>query len=265
MGACDGKVAIVTGASRGIGAAIARRLAGEGAAVAVAARSLDAHPHLPGTLTETVASIEEGGGAAIAVQADMLDSAGRSRLVRETESRLGPVDILVNNAAASFYMPFEKFGEKRVHVAFEVNVHAPFALAQLVAPGMRERRSGWIVNVSSATAELAEGPPYQEWEARGGDLVYGMTKAALNRFTVGLAAELHDNGVAVNSLAPVAAVLTPGVAALGVVPDESFLEPIELIVEAALVLCTCDPRETTGRIAYSRPLLDELGLAPSDA
>ena len=262
MGRCEDRVALVTGASRGIGSVIAERLAAEGASVAVAARSLDAHPRLPGTLRETVARIEAAGGRAVAIRTDMLDPQARSSLVEKTRDALGPVDILVNNAAASFYMPFGEFSEKRFRLAFELNVRAPFELAQLIAPGMRSRNRGWILNVSSATAEFAAGPPYDGWQKRGGDLVYGMTKAALNRFTAGLAAELYDDGIAVNSLAPVAAVRTPGTEALGVVPDESFLEPIELMAEAALLLCTCNPKRVTGRVAYTRPLLEEYGRMP---
>jgi len=257
---CLDQVALVTGASRGIGVAIAERLAAEGAAVAVAARSLDSHPHLPGTLLETVRRIRESGGRAEAIQVDLLRAEGRQRVVAETESKLGPIDILVNNAAAAFYMPFDAVSARRYEVAFEVNVRAPFDLCQRVLPAMRARRRGWIVNVSSATAELPQGPPYDEWHRRGGDVLYGATKAALNRFTVGLAAELYGEGIAVNTLAPVAAVMTPGVEALGVVPDESFTEPVEWIAEAALALCTCDPNALTGRVTYSRPLLEELGL-----
>ncbi len=160
MGLCEGRVAIVTGASRGIGVAIAERLAAEGASVAVAARTLEPHPRLPGTLRETVAAIEKQGGRALAVQADLLDAASRARLVQETEAELGPIDILVNNAAAAFYMPFERYSEKRFRVAFEVNLRAPFELAQLVLPGMRQRKCGWILNISSATSRLPQGPPY---------------------------------------------------------------------------------------------------------
>src|SRR5437660_1588856 len=105
MGACDGRVALVTGASRGIGAAIALRLAEEGAAVGVTARTLDPHPTLPGTLRDVVAAVEATGGKAVAIPADLADAADRARVVPKVESSLGPGDILVNNAAAAFYVP----------------------------------------------------------------------------------------------------------------------------------------------------------------
>ena len=262
--AAMGRVALVTGASRGIGAAIARRLAAEGAVVALAARTVDAHERLPGSLRETLDAIEADGNRALAVAVDLTDPADRARLVLEVENEIGAVDILVNNAAAAFYMPFARFSDSRFHVAMEVNVRAPFDLAQRVLPGMRARRRGWILNVSSATARFPQGPPFDDFAAQGGALLYGMTKAALDRFTAGLAAEVHADGIAVNSLAPVAAVRTPGVDALGMLPRDrpDLIEPMETMVEAAVALCTGDPAVLTGRIALSRPLLAELGRSP---
>jgi len=261
---CRGKVALVTGASRGIGAAIATRLAAEGAIVAITARTLEEQAHLPGTLLETLAVIEAAGGRGAAIRADMTDADDRARLVEEVTSVLGPIEILVNNAAAAFYMPFEKFSAKRFDVAFAMNVRAPFDLAQRVLPAMRTHRRGWIVNISSATAAFPQGPPYDDFARKGGALLYGMTKSALDRFSAGLAAEVYADGIAVNSLSPVAAVLTPGVEALGMLPPDrpDLVEPMEVMVEAALALCTCDPATLTGRVAYSRPLLEELGRQP---
>jgi NAD(P)-dependent dehydrogenase (short-subunit alcohol dehydrogenase family) len=125
---------------------------------------------------------------------------------------------------------------------------------------MRARGRGWIVNVSSATAEPPQGPPYSAWERKGGMHFYGASKAALNRLTAGLAAELHADGIAVNTLAPVAAVMTPGLEAVGAARwiAPSMIEPIEAIAEAALALATCDA-SLTGRVTYSLPLLEELG------
>jgi NAD(P)-dependent dehydrogenase (short-subunit alcohol dehydrogenase family) len=260
-GALQGRVALVTGASRGIGAAIAERFAAEGASVAVTARSLDAHPdHLPGTLFEVADRIRKRGVRAATIGADLTEPSERPRIVREAEKALGPIDILVNNAAAAFYIPFERISPKRMRIAWELNVRAPFELAQLVVPGMRERGRGWIVNVSSATAMNPQGPPYPDFYRTGGATLYGLTKAALDRLTTGLAAELSGAGIAVNSLAPVAAVMTPGVAALGIVPDvPELVEPVELMAEAAVAVASGDPAVLTGRILYTKPLLDELG------
>jgi len=254
-------VALVTGASRGIGAAIATRLAAEGAAVAVVARTLEHHDRLPGSLSETVARIRAAGGRAAAVVADLTEPSSRTRVVTEAQAALGPIDVLVNNAAAAYYLPFERVTEKRYRIAFELNVRAPWELAQLVVPGMRSRRRGWILNVSSATAAPPTGVPFSGFHTHGGALLYGTTKAALDRFSAGLAAEVFADGIAVNSLAPVAAVRTPGVEALGMLPEDrpELIEPMEVMVEAALALVTGDARTLTGRVVYSRPLLAELG------
>jgi NAD(P)-dependent dehydrogenase (short-subunit alcohol dehydrogenase family) len=126
---------------------------------------------------------------------------------------------------------------------------------------MRERGRGWVLNISSGAARHPEGPPYRRGLG-GGGTVYGMCKAALERFTTGLAAEEHRYGIAVNALSPAALVATPGVRHHGLdegVPDE-FIEPVESMAEAALALCTGTPDTLTGRIAYSRALLDELGI-----
>jgi NAD(P)-dependent dehydrogenase (short-subunit alcohol dehydrogenase family) len=250
----------VTGASRGIGAAIAERLAAAGAAVAATARSVDSHPpDLPGTVRDTVARIEARGGRALAIHCDVFDPASCAAAVAQCREALGPIEILVNNAAAGPYRPFEKLSLRDFEVTFLANVRAPLVLAQLVAPDMRARRRGWIVNVSSASAEPPQGPPYGAWERKGGMHLYGASKAALNRLTAGLAAELQADGIAVNALAPVAAVMTPGVEALGATRwiEPSMLEPIEAIAEAALALATCDA-SLTGRVTYSLPLLQEL-------
>lgn len=124
---------------------------------------------------------------------------------------------------------------------------------------MKTRCSGWILNISSKTAVHPTGPPYNEFHRHGGDLLYGMTKAALDRFSSGLAAELDGHGIVVNSLAPVAAVLTPGVEALGIVPEafRRTAEPVEAMAEAAVALCGAGA--PTGRVAYSLDLLRALG------
>lgn len=257
MGELEGRVVLVTGASRGIGAAIAKRFAMEGARVAVTARTLDQHDHLPGSLRETVEWIEKRGGRAVPIVGDLANSKDYDRIVAETEAALGPVEILVNNAAAAFYMPFDKLSENRFRVAYAINVHAPWRLSQLVVAGMRARREGWILNISSATSTHPS-QPYRDFD--GLSFLYGSTKAALERITAGLAAAEQRHGVWVNSMAPVGAVPTEGTEALGVVPDEALAvaESREAMAEAALGLCVTRDPALTGRITYCTPILEEL-------
>jgi len=260
-GALNGRVAIVTGASRGIGAAIARRFATEGGAVAVSARTeTESDARLPGTIHQTADSIRAAGGQAVAIRADLSQEDDRRMLVARTEAELGPIDVLVNNAAVTWFLPVTEFPARRFEVMFEVQVRAPFELAQLVLPGMLARGRGWILNVSSGAARHPQGPPYA---ARGrGGTVYGMCKAAIERFSTGLAAEVHDGGVAVNALSPSRVVATPGVVIHRLIPPgaEDQAEPVEVMAEAALALCSGDPKTLTGRVAYSQAILDELGI-----
>jgi NAD(P)-dependent dehydrogenase (short-subunit alcohol dehydrogenase family) len=256
-----GRVALVTGASRGIGAAIAERLAAAGARVACVARSLDAaSDEAPGTLRDTVARIAAAGGESVAIQGDVTNAAAREAMIAECSRRLGRVDVLVNNAAAGPYRPFEKFKPSHVSLTLAANLEAPLHLCQLVAPEMRANGRGWIVNISSATAEAPKGPPYIAWDQTGGHHLYAASKAALNRLTQGIAAELASAGVAVNTLAPVAAVITAAVRLTGadkwIQPD--MIEPVEAMAEAALALACCDAK-LTGRVTYSLELLRELG------
>jgi NAD(P)-dependent dehydrogenase (short-subunit alcohol dehydrogenase family) len=262
-GALEGKVAIVTGASRGIGAAIAARLAQEGAKVVASARTAEeGESRLSGTLTETIDRIKRAGGEARFVKADLSEREDRERLVETAVATYGPVDILVNNAAVTYFIPVVDFPEKRFKLMMEVQVYAPFHLSQLVLPSMRERHTGWIVNISSG-AGIHPKPPYQAGAGRGGT-VYGMCKAALERFTTGLASEVAGDGVAVNVVSP-GLVETPGTLLHNLVTEatRSRVQPIEYIAEAVYQLCTCDPKTMTGRIEYAAPFLKELALEPA--
>ena len=256
---CDGMVALVTGSSRGLGKAIAARLASEGATVALTARTMDPDPKYHGSLSETRDEIVAAGGKAIAVQADLSQSEDRERLFAEVVDAVGAPDILVNNAAVTFLRPLDGFPERRVRLMMEMHVLGPLHLCQLAIPPMRDRRRGWILNVTSVGGDLPPGPPFTEFDRTAGFGIYGTAKAALNRLTKSLAAELYDDGIAVNAAAPSNPVATPGAGTLDLAKTDT--EDIELITETAFRLCTGDPKTLTGRVAHTQPFLAEVGWA----
>ncbi|WP_007508207.1 SDR family NAD(P)-dependent oxidoreductase [Pseudofrankia saprophytica] len=256
MGSLAGRVAIITGASRGIGAHIAERFAAEGAAVALVARTLDPGTSaLPGSITELAEKIGADGGRAAAIQADLTSPADVETVVARAEEALGPADILVNNAGVNFYGPALDITPRRYELMFRMMVHTPFRLCQLVVPGMVDRGQGWIVNITSKQARHPLGPPYPDW-ARDGCVPYGMCKSALDRLSTGLAAELEGTGVSVNALGTAGLVLTPGVAVVAPhTPDNAPVEPDEAMAQAALALVATPAGAVTGRIVYSMDLL----------
>ncbi|MFU8816397.1 MAG: SDR family NAD(P)-dependent oxidoreductase [Pseudomonadales bacterium] len=260
-GLLRGKVAVVTGASRGIGEAIALRYAMEGAKVVVSARTVEESEHyLPGTISATVARIQEAGGEALAVRADLAVSEDRHELIRKTREAFGTVDILVNNAAITYFIPVVDFPERRFRLMMDVQVWAPFELSQLVLPDMQERGSGWILNISSHAAIHPEkGMPGR------GSTVYGMCKAALERFTTGLAQEVYDHNIGVNVISP-GLVATPGVMHHKLINEanKDRVTPVEHMAEACLRLVHGDPRQITGRIDYADQVMEEFALEPKD-
>jgi citronellol/citronellal dehydrogenase len=265
VNALDGCVAVVTGASSGIGAGIALRLAAEGANVAVVARTLTSEGSPGGhSLERTVERIENVGGRGIPVVADLSNVDSVARIVPEVERLLGPIDVLVNNAGIAIYRPIDELTSAHLRLLMEINYLTPVELAKAVLPGMRQRQRGWILNVSSVVAGHAGSPPYDNvspllkigWH-------YGGTKAALERFTTGLASEVYTDGIAVNALLPVAGVWTPGFDELvgRITQRPDLLEPMEQMAEAALALVRGDPAVLTGRIVTSAAILSELGTA----
>jgi len=263
MGALDGKAVLVTGASRGIGAEIARLFAREGGRVVCAARTLKEGEHpLAGSLETTVAEIRKAGGTATAVAANIAEPAGCEALVQAARDAYGPVDVLVNNAALTYYIPVKDYPINRWMRSWAVNFHAPFILSQLVLADMVPRRSGAIVNISSGSAIGPGRGPYPDPAvgARGGTC-YGAEKAALERFTQGFASEVYQHGISVTCVSPSQVVPTPGTVYHRLVSslDDPRGEPPILMARAALLLATAPLDRITGRVTYSQEILKEFG------
>jgi 7-alpha-hydroxysteroid dehydrogenase len=288
MGRLDGKVAIVTGASRGLGKAIAELFAAEGAGVAVVARTEQQwDARMPGTIHDTVAAIEAAGGRAVAVPADLGDLSQVDSVVARVHEALGPVDILVNNAALTIPGRPPKAGEAPRRSApvssapaagsateqppgsfltfplsgfrrhFEIGVFASYRLMQLVLPDMVQRGRCAIVNISSQAGFVPGEGPYERAGSTG-PLAYGGNKAALHHLTQTVAQEMQVHGVAVNVLSPSEPVITPGTL-VAVAGETDWASPDEF-AEATLRVALADPAEVTGRLLWSDDVLHpELG------
>jgi NAD(P)-dependent dehydrogenase (short-subunit alcohol dehydrogenase family) len=245
------KVAIVTGASRGIGKSIALEMAKEGAAVVVSARTEQVRdPKLPGTIHDTVDEIRALGSRGLAVRTDVTSEESIEAMVRQTLAEFGKIDILVNNAGIMIPGNLVDLPLKRWDLVMNVNVRGPVACCRAVLPHMIERRDGVIINISSIAAELW-GP---------GTLSYAVTKLALRKLSEGLAEEVKQHGVRVFALSPEGLVLTPGTTYHHVeeqVPGDEAVEAPDVMGRAAVFLCTDAAKELTGRHFYSGPLLRE--------
>ncbi|MFN0146464.1 MAG: SDR family NAD(P)-dependent oxidoreductase [Dehalococcoidia bacterium] len=257
----EGKVALVTGASRGIGADIAKYLGRAGAAVVVAARSEEVtDPRLPGTIYSVAKEIEDAGGKAIGVRMDMRDPTSIAEGVAKAAERFGKVDILVNNAALLVPGTIDSLKERHIDLLWEVDLRGPIYAIRQTLPHMRAAGGGHILNISSAAAVFPGPGPYAN--ARKGGWFYGLLKAALERMTQGLAMELQDENIAVNALSPEGRIKTPG-NAFGQNnkenPDLDF-EEATLMGKASVWICEQTPPTYTGNLLFDVDVCRDRGL-----
>ena len=262
MGKLDGKVVVVTGASRGIGAEVARTMAAEGGKVLAAARTMNEGEHpLEGSLSTTVQQIRDTGGEAEPVSVNISLPEECERLIETAKSTYGPVDVLVNNAALTYFVPIKDYQLNRWMRSWSINFHAPFILSQLVLQDMIPRKSGSIVNISSGAAIGPGRGPYTG-DGRSGGTCYGSQKAALERFTQGLAEEVFEHRISVTCVSPSLVVPTPGTVFHNLVSgmDDPRGEPPDLMAKSVLLLATEPVESVTGRVTYSQQILSEYGM-----
>lgn len=254
-----GRVAIVTGSSRGIGKDIALAFAAEGADVVVAARSeTQPDPRLPGTIHETAREVEALGRRALAVKTDITNEEEVAAMAQRTLDTFGRIDILVNNAAVLVPRGILELPTRHLDLHYRVNVKGPILCLRAVLPTMLKQGQGWIINISSVAAKFPGPGPYSDVQPTRA-FMYAATKAALERLSQGLAVEYQAQGISVNVLSPVGRVRTPG-NVFGMTPPGGTPEPFEkaeAMGKAAVFIASQPPRSFTGNILFDKEVVRE--------
>ena len=259
----EGKIAIITGASRGIGKAMALGMARAGASVVVAARSEEERRNAPGTIHATVAEIQALGGQALAVRCNVREEQDIQNLVNQALEVFGGVDVLVNNAGVASYKPFLESTVKEWDLVMDINLRATFIGCKAVVPIMIEQGGGSIINISSHAANnifssTLGAEPGQDVALIG--LAYGTAKLGVERLTWGLSAELGRHNIAVNALKPLRPVLTEGFQAQRPEADFSTWATPEAMVKAAVFLAAQDAHGVSGAVVTAEEIVRRLGL-----
>lgn len=254
-----GKTLFITGASRGIGLAIAKRAARDGANVAIAAKSADPHPKLPGTIYTAAAEVEAAGGRALPMQVDVREERSVAEAVEQCVARFGGLDILVNNASAISLTGVLATPMKRFDLMFDVNVRGAFLCSQACIPHLKEAaKAGRPAHILNLSPPLSLQP---RWFAP--HTAYTISKYGMSMCVLGLAEELRPDGVGVNALWPRTIIAT---AALNVIPfaDPSRGRKPEIVADAAHAILTRDPRECTGNFFIDEEVLRKAGVTDLD-
>ncbi len=244
-----GRVAIVTGASRGIGRTIAVALAREGAAVTVAAKTDAPSDKLPGTIHDTVEEIEKVGGRALAVKCNVREESEIERMVERTSRTFGKVDILINNAGAIFLSDVVDTPPGRFDLVMDVNARASFLCSRAVLPGMIERKWGHILMMS---------PPVS-FSKVSGKVAYMLSKLGMTMIAQGLAEEVKAHHIAVNALWPVTAIESQATIHFQMGEPSQWRKP-EIMSDAVMAILSREPPTLTGRALYDEEILKEAGV-----
>ena len=258
-GSLKDKTLLITGASRGIGLAIALRAARDGARIVLVAKTTEPNPKLPGTLYSAAAEIEAAGGQALPVPTDIRDEDAVAAAVAQGVKRFGGIDILVNNASAISLTPTDATPMKRFDLMFGVNVRGTYCCTQACLPELiKSAKAGRNPHVLNMSPPLSMKPHWFQ-----NHVAYTMAKYGMSECTLGHAAEFKRHGIAVNSLWPRTAIAT---AALQMIPgiDLNKTRKPEILSDAAHLILTSDAKSTTGRFFIDDALLAEHGVTDFD-
>lgn len=249
MSALAGRVAIITGASRGIGRAMALGLAQHGCHIVVAAKSVESSEQLPGSIHTVAQEVEALGAQALPVQVDVRDADQLAMLAARTRERFGRIDILINNAGALWWHSLLKTPPKRFDLVMNVNARAAFFACQAALPAMMERRWGHIINMSPPL-DLALMP---------GRIAYGISKLGMTLLTHGLAEEMKEHNIAVNALWPVTIIESQASINWGLGSRELWRKP-DILVDCVLRLVRKEPSQLTGQALLDEDFLRAEGV-----
>ena len=255
----QGKTILITGASRGIGLAIAKRAAADGANLVLLAKTVEPNPKLPGTLASAAAEVQAAGGQVLTVQTDIRDDAQAATAVAAAVQRFGGIDILVNNASAISLTPTAMTPMKKFDLMFGVNVRGTFACTQACLPELiKSANAGRNPHVLNMSPPLAM---KEHWFK--GHVAYTMAKYGMSQCTLGHAGEFRPHGIAVNSLWPRTAIAT---AAMQMIPgiDLNLCRKPEILADAAYLIFTSDARSTSGNFFIDDELLARHGVTDLD-
>jgi citronellol/citronellal dehydrogenase len=250
-----GKRIFITGGSRGIGLAIALRAAADGASIAIAAKTAEENPKLPGTIFTAAKEIEAAGGKALPIQCDIRDEDAISTAVAKAADQFGGLDILINNASAINLTPTEKTPAKRFDLMFDVNVRGTFLTSQAAIPYLRESaKAGRNPHILTLSPPLSMSPKWFK-----SHVAYTMSKYGMSMCVLGMAEEFKREGIAVNALWPRTAIDT---AALQMIPgvDTDFCRKPEILSDTAYIILNRDAKTTTGNFFVDDEVLASEGI-----